>query len=87
MTRSYETEHAAWVLWRYHNRPAEELYDMEVDPNETRNLAGNLYYGKLLKSFREQMTRWRTRQGDFESGPYEQPERRPGKPVAPYIFK
>lgn len=86
--KSYETEHAASVLWRYHNRPAEELYDVLADPDETRNLAADPHYKKILEEFRSQMTQWRRQQGDDETGPYQPPKRKKGEePVAPYIFK
>lgn len=85
--KSYTSEHAASVLWRYHNRPAEELYDIKKDPNETENLAENQYYSDLLEQFRSRMKEWRAQQGDNETGPY-QPTKREGEgPVAPYIFK
>lgn len=40
---SYQDNHAAAILWRYHNRPKEELYDVLTVPNQTRNLAANLH--------------------------------------------
>lgn len=85
--RSFESPHAASVLWRYHNRPAEELYDIQRDPDEQRNLAEDPHYENVLNSFRTEMARWRKQQGDREAGPYVEPERKPGKPIAPYIFK
>jgi uncharacterized sulfatase len=87
VTRSYETEHAAWIMWRYHNRPAEELYDVQSDPEETRNLAGDSQYKDLLEKFRVQMTQWRQQQGDQETGLYVEPKRESKEPIAPYIFK
>ncbi|HYH56780.1 MAG TPA: hypothetical protein VD772_09225, partial [Anseongella sp.] len=87
VTRSYETGQAAAVLWRYHNRPPEELYDVQADPGETRNLAADPHYAKILKNFRAKMEQWRGQQGDEETGPYQPPERTGQKPVAPYIFK
>ncbi|MFS8617930.1 MAG: sulfatase [Solitalea sp.] len=85
--RSFENPHAASVLWRYHNRPAEELYDVLADPDEQRNLAREPHYAEVLEKFRAEMQTWRTQQGDRESGPYEEPKEKPQKPIAPYIFK
>lgn len=85
--RSYENEHAASVLWRYHNRPAEELYDIQADPEETRNLAVNPHSEKILEGLRTQMAQWRQYQGDHETGPYQPPKRENQRPVAPYIFR
>lgn len=83
--RSFETKHAAWVLWRYHHRPVEELYDIEADPDEIRNLSGDPRYITILERFRMQLAEWRDRQGDYETGPYQQPEN--NKVITPYIFK
>lgn len=87
VTRSYETEQAAWVMWRYHNRPAEELYDVQSDPEEIRNLAGDPQYENMLEKFRAQMAGWRQQQGDRETGVYAEPKRDGKEPVVPYIFK
>lgn len=84
--KSYRSEHAASVLWRYHNRPAEELYDIQRDPDETMNLALDPHYAEIIAQFREELKQWRELQGDQETGPYQEPEnKRPG--IAPYIFK
>ncbi len=83
---SFTNEHAASVLWRYHNRPAEELYDIVADPGEQRNLAGEKQYRETLERFRRGMARWRAQQGDTETGPYQVPPRQGKEPVAPYIF-
>ncbi len=86
-TRSHENDHAAAVLWRYHNRPKEELYDVTKDPYELVNLAGNPYYKDIVEDFRADMAEWREQQGDKESGPFVAPPRDNKPPVAPYIFK
>ncbi|WP_236976164.1 sulfatase family protein [Membranihabitans maritimus] len=85
--QSFETKHAAWVLWRYHNRPDEELYDIENDPGETRNLAANIHYSEILKSFRSQMNTWRKTQEDSETGPYDASKIKTRKQSIPYIFE
>lgn len=87
--RSFSEAASAAVLWRYHNRPAEELYDIVKDPAEKNNLATNPHYTELLAGFREEMEAWRDGQKDTETGPY-QPKKNKNnnhkKPVAPYVF-
>lgn len=85
INKSYTDEHAAGVLWRYHNRPQEELYDIQRDPNELCNLAANPYYESIINEFRSQMAEWRKQQGDSETGIYKD-ERLPGGGLQ-YIFK
>ena len=91
--KSYgESPKAASVLWRYHNRPVEELYDIKRDPEERNNLAANPHYKSIIKNFREQMETWREGQNDTETGPYnpkknKNTDNKHKKPVAPYIFK
>ena len=85
--KSYQSQQAASVLWRYHNRPNEELYDVMRDPWETRNLAFDPHFKEILEGFRQKMVAWRTQQNDQESGPYQSPQRKPGKPMVPYIFR
>jgi uncharacterized sulfatase len=87
--KSFNDVHAASVLWRYHNRPKEELYDVEADPGEVRNLASAPEYATLLAGYRKTMAQWRNQQKDTITGPEEIDEApRPGrqKPVAPYVF-
>lgn len=86
--KSFTEKHAAAVLWRYHNRPVEEFYELKSDPEEIQNLAADPKYSEKLKDFRKQMNSWRAQQGDFESGPEELPKEKTikGKPVAPYVF-
>lgn len=89
--KSFKDEHAAAVLWRYHNRPPEELYDLAKDPSETVNLAADPMYKDVMADFRRQMETFRESQGDFETGPekVEAPSgnAKPQKPVAPYVFR
>ena len=47
-------------------RPAEELYDLEKDPHEMNNLAGNPRYTSTLEDLREELSQWRLSQNDFE---------------------
>jgi uncharacterized sulfatase len=80
---------AAAVLNRYHNHPAEELYDLEANPEETDNLALDPRYTIIIEGFRAELAAWRKAQGDFETGPEEikaeQPEKGK-KSTAPYVF-
>lgn len=88
--KSFIDEHAAAVLWRYHNRPAEELYDVKADPEERHNLITDPQYSDLIENFRTQMASIREQQGDFETGPedlFDRPARKKGEgPIAPYVF-
>jgi len=87
--KSFYNEHAASVLWKYHNRPQEELYDMEADPNELQNIIGDSKFKKLLEGYRKTLADWRKQQNDTLTGPEEIKEetlKKGTKPVAPYIF-
>jgi uncharacterized sulfatase len=55
---------AATLLNRYAHRPAVELYDLENDPNETTNLAGDSDYRSVEDDLRKQLDQWRIRQGE-----------------------
>ena len=55
---------AAATLDRYHRRPAEELYDLETDPAETRNLAADPAHAEKLAELRAALTAWMKAQGD-----------------------
>lgn len=68
----------------YYRRPAEELYDLSVDPDEKHNLATDPRHTDVLKSLRSRLATWRAEQGDnhavegkphFEEGPlYGEPD-------------
>jgi hypothetical protein len=45
-------------------RPAEELYDMQSDPHETRNLAADPKYKKTLEQMRARLSGWIKETGD-----------------------
>lgn len=55
---------AAATLARYHRRPAEELYDLEADPAETRNLAADPAHAPKLAELRAALDAWMKAQGD-----------------------
>lgn len=87
--KSFTDEHAASILWRYHNRPKEELYNVETDPHELHNLASDPNHSKLLNDYRGKLAEWRKQQKDTITGPEEITEEAPkkgAKPVAPYVF-
>ncbi|MFV3078011.1 sulfatase-like hydrolase/transferase [Niveispirillum fermenti] len=52
------------IVDAYYRRPAEELYDLQADPDETRNLADDPRHAATLKDLRRRLDRWRAGQGD-----------------------
>lgn len=56
--------HAAALVKRYHQRPAEELYDVRRDPSETNNLASLPEHALRVKAMREELESWMREQGD-----------------------
>ncbi|MFB6151553.1 MAG: sulfatase-like hydrolase/transferase [Haloarculaceae archaeon] len=82
--------------WFAETRPAEELYDLERDPHETENLAGDPDHADVLDRLREALDDWRDRVDDAgdvaeaemvraRQGPDGQPETAPPRfvPNAP----
>ena len=64
--------HAAGGLTALHDRlyfqnprPIFELYDLEQDPYELNNLAGQKAYLALEAEFREKLDRWMVQEGDY----------------------
>lgn len=49
---------AAALLKRYHERPAEELYDLRADPLELNNLAGDKRHAARLKELSSEVDAW-----------------------------
>jgi len=66
----------AWMheeadLWRGfldEERPFEQLFDLETDPEETRDLAGDPGYAAPLADLRGTLDAWMDQTGDFLSG-------------------
>jgi arylsulfatase A-like enzyme len=55
---------AAAIVDRYERRPAEEFYDLTVDPFELSNLADDPAYADEKAKLREQLRVWRLEQGE-----------------------
>lgn len=51
-------------LKTYLHRPAEELYDVEADPNEVKNLAGEEAYRETLVAMRTKLEMWQLKTRD-----------------------
>ena len=49
---------------RYHVRPEFELFNLEKDPNELRNLAGQPKHKAKLAELKTELKKWTTAQGD-----------------------
>jgi N-sulfoglucosamine sulfohydrolase len=48
----------------YLHRPKEELYDLEKDPHELKNVAGDPAYAKVLAELRAELSDWRKKTND-----------------------
>jgi len=55
---------AAAILQRYHSRPEFELYDLEADPDEQRNLAADPRQADRVKQLRIELESWMREQRD-----------------------
>ncbi len=55
---------AAALLQRYHERPAEELYDLRNDPYELKNLAADARHARELTARRADVDAWMKASGD-----------------------
>jgi arylsulfatase A-like enzyme len=51
-------KHAAFTVRRYHQRPAEELYDLQNDPHEMKNLVAEASMKSTLDELRGKVDRW-----------------------------
>lgn len=70
-----ESPRAAALLQRYYTRPAEELFDLSLDPDEQTNLAGSPTYQSQLRQFRQQVNDRATEQED-DLKPHREPHPR-----------
>lgn len=57
------------AAWYFEYKPVEELYDLQNDPQELSNLAGDPAYGETLKLMRAELSRQQNRIGDLGSIP------------------
>jgi N-sulfoglucosamine sulfohydrolase len=55
---------ARQIVDKYYRRPAEELYDLDADPDETHNLAADPQYASVLRELRLKLAGWRDAQND-----------------------
>lgn len=55
---------AAQIVQRYRERPAEELYDVEADPNEQNNVAANPAFAKIKNDLHQELEAWMKSQND-----------------------
>jgi len=62
VTAARTNEDAKKLVDLYYRRPAEELYDLESDPEETKNLAAEPNYAPDLGKMRQMLDRWLTTQ-------------------------
>lgn len=66
-------------------KPAEELYDLAADPDETENLAGSVDHQQILEELREAERRWVTQTRDLGFLPEAEMHTRSGSD-APYVM-
>lgn len=75
-------KHAAEIVSRYYQRPAEEFFDLQSDPNEQNNLINDPDFQAEIEELRQKLTRWMEMQGDRETvfrKPYPLSEPKPDK--------
>ena len=73
---------AADIIAKYYQRPAEEFYDLENDPDEQNNLINHPNYQTEIKELKLKLTEWMFMQGDKETvfrKPYPLSEPKPDK--------
>jgi len=95
-TKAWLVTHRNEPQWQWHydfafgKRPAEELYDVRQDPDQTNNLAGNTDFAKAKQKLADQLMAELKRAGDprvtenpprFESPPFAGPDtgEKPGR--------
>lgn len=62
--KAQDSEHAREILHRYKHRPEYELYDIEKDPYEMTNLAGQKELQKKQNELTAELVAWMKQQGD-----------------------
>jgi N-sulfoglucosamine sulfohydrolase len=70
MLPSEATERDTWATMQKSGkpRPFEELYDLEKDPNEFRDVAGDAAYAPVLADMRHRLDAWMNATADFIRG-------------------
>jgi hypothetical protein len=58
---------ASSIIEKYYQRPAEEFYDLQNDPDEQNNLIGYEKYKKQTYEMRKLLDEWMNEQGDKET--------------------
>jgi uncharacterized sulfatase len=64
VARAKADPHAKEIVERYFHRAAEELYDLDADPDEQQNLATDPQHSKILTELRRGLDEWMHNQGD-----------------------
>ncbi len=62
-----EDSHAAEMVAKYFQRPAEELYDLQADPLEQKNLIASAEHQTTAAQLRKQLDDWLKAQGDKQT--------------------
>lgn len=75
---------AAATVQRYHQRPAEELYDITADAHEQKNLAPLPEHAERLATMRKALDDWMHEQGDTQKV-YGEPRPLKGFPAAQVV--
>ncbi len=71
---------ARYKYVHYEDDPVEQLFDMQADPWETRNLYQDAVYGDVLKDHRRMLAQWQASLEPVEPTPcFEGPGRQPGQ--------
>ncbi len=80
VTRRHEPQAAQYYQWAFGKRPAEELYDLEKDPDQVVNVAGVGQYAKIQKELTDRLMSTLRDTGDprlendaFDHPPYIEP--------------
>ncbi|MCP5113872.1 MAG: sulfatase-like hydrolase/transferase, partial [bacterium] len=64
MEQAYDPKSRPYFLRAFGRRPAEELYDMERDPNQHHNLATEPSFAVVKRELKQRLERYLTRNGD-----------------------
>ncbi|MGK3141070.1 hypothetical protein [Pantoea sp. C2G6] len=59
----------------FNRKPAEELYDLQKDPWQLHNIAGDADAGPQLALFRQKLEQWRNETNDSDVQPFALPGR------------